>query len=202
MRIVKSIIVVLGLIGISQVIAAAESAKMSVDSKLYASSSIQSSVVANLSQGTDVTIDQRQGGWYQVSDSTGQQGWVRSYDVQTEANGNWFSRLKRVIAGGYSSESNSTATIGIRGLGPGEVKKAAPNLSELAKLENYKISLSQGKQYAASIPLKSQHIAYLKPIEKADISNTGSSEPAQNNSTSNNNDGDEDLIKKAVESLW
>ena len=200
MRKLKLILLFIGLFSLGLVTAASQTAKLSVDSQLYSSSSQQSSVVATLKQGTELTIEQRKGGWYQVKDASGQTGWVRSYDVQMDAGGNWFSRLKRVIAGGYSTESGGSATIGIRGLGPGDVKKATPNMAELGKLENYKVSLSQGKQYAASVPLTSKHVAYLEPITKTASSSSDSSGGQKATQQPNKTDGNK--IKGAIDSLW
>lgn len=172
MRTVKFLILLLSIVGVTHVIAAAQTATMSVDSKLYTSSNMQSAVVANLAQGSKVTIQQRKGAWYEIKDEAGKTGWVRSYDVQLKSSGNWFSRLKRVIAGSSAQQSNSSATIGIRGLGPGDVKKAKPNLKELEKLDTFKQSLNSGKQYAASVPLKSNQVAYLSNNQTASSSSS------------------------------
>ena len=207
MRYLKPLLLIMGIFGLCQALIAAETATVSVDTKLYSSNSMQASVVAQLKQGAEVTIDQRKGGWYQISQASGKGGWVRSYDVQIASNASWFTRLKNVIAGGYSTQTNSSATIGIRGLGPGDVKKAAPNLGELAKLENHKASLTDGKMYAASVPLKANRVNYFTPLKKTASSSkpkssgssatsnaaTGSLQDNNTQNTNNNKKGSETL---------
>lgn len=203
MRTVKFCFLLLAALGVTQiVIAASSSAKMSVDSKLYSSSNLQSSVVANLKQGSDLTIVKRQGGWYQVKAASGQSGWVRSYDVQIDSGGNWFSRLKRVVAGGYSSQSNASATIGIRGLGPGDVKKAAPNPQEVTKLDSYKLTVNDGKQYAASVPLKANQVSYLGTNKAATSSGNNNSNTSNNNQKQNSGGNALDGVGDALKGLF
>ncbi len=205
MRTVKFLLLLLGIAGVTLAIAAAKTASVSVDSKLYSSANLQSSVVATLKQGSSITIDSRKGGWYQVKTESGESGWVRSYDVQIKSNTSWFSRLKRVIAGSSSQQSNASATIGIRGLGPGDVKKAQPNPQELAKLDNFKQTLSDGKKYASSVPLRSNNVAYFENIKttvSSSSSNKSTSQPESTKTETPKKKDDNDLINKAIDSLW
>lgn len=148
-----------------------EKATVTVVSNLYTAANSQSTILNSIKAGTEVTIERRQGAWYRVhSDTFPQSGWLRSFNVQINPNINWFNRFKRVLAGGYSTDSGATATIGIRGLGPGDVKKAAPNYQEVAVLDSYGVNLQQGMQYAATVPLYTNEIAYYvsdNPLEKA-----------------------------------
>jgi hypothetical protein len=148
--------------------AANESGVVSVDSQLRAEPSADAQAVAEAPADTKLTILQRKGAWYEVkleSPASGQ-GWIRSFDVQQSANVGWLARFKRVIAGNTAVEGGAQSTIGIRGLGPGDVKKAAPNFQEMAKLQGFQSNGGKAKQYAAGASLKAQKVDYLSQSEK------------------------------------
>jgi len=135
---------------------------LSVDTVLYSGPDQQSAVITALPNGSEVSIEQRQGSWYRVvTQSPAHSGWVRSYDVQVNPDVNWLARLKRVIAGNDSAETTRMTTIGIRGLGPGDIRKARPDYRELGKLDEYRMGIEQGLQYAAAIPLMSNEVAWF-----------------------------------------
>ena len=145
------------------VMANPKSATIGVSTELYAEADKTSVIRSQLDQGTKVTVLQRQGNWYEIStDNPSQTGWVRSYFVQVHSSESWLQRMSRFMRGESPGRSTTTATIGIRGLGPGDVQNATPDMKELEKLDNYKVDINTGLGYASSAKLQSQEVAYLQ----------------------------------------
>ena len=158
----KIVLLIIALLFAQTVAAEQKSGLLTVDSSLYASPDVASSVSGQGKEGATVNILQRQGGWYQIKLAEPDiQGWVKSYDVQVNANINWMSRMKQLISGGYMTQPDTTSTIGVRGLGPGDVKKAAPDKTELKKLDKYRKDIAEGLAYASAIPLNSNEVDWL-----------------------------------------
>ena len=85
--------------------------------------------VAELAANAAVTrTPQRQGAWVQVRSEAGTTGWVHMFDIGTPArDNNTAAQALRDLgskAGGGSSISVATATVGIRGLGEGDVSRS------------------------------------------------------------------------------
>lgn len=157
----------------SPIFAQSQSAMIGVPTDLYSKPDKTSAVQTQLAEGTTITIHQRQGNWYQISsEGSSDKGWVRSYFVQKQSSEGWLQRMKRFMRGDNPAHSTAMATIGIRGLGPGDVKKAQPDPAELKKLESFKQDINAGLAYASSAPLKSQEISYLQANHVAE-SNKG-----------------------------
>ncbi len=125
---------------------------------------------------TRVTILEHSGVWYRVELDTPEKerGWIW-FNVQPVSNISWLERLRRVMRGGYSTqEPTSVATIGIRGLGPGDIKKANPDPQAMAAMDRYRSNPDKARRHAGSAGLRSQNIAYLivssEPESESDTS--------------------------------
>ena len=111
-----------------------------------------------------------------------QRGWVRTYQVRAgqvapsvvsetrdEQRGvlSDLASLSRSAAGLFgggsrSSGSQTTATIGIRGLGAEELEAARPDKKQLEQLKKYGVSRDAGKQFGKTAKLKKRKIDTLK----------------------------------------
>lgn len=175
-QIIRLILLLISLYFPCTVFADSLTGTLSVDSILYSGPDKQSAVITTLPGNSEVVIEHRQGSWYRVAtQSPARTGWVRSYNVQIEPDTNWLTRLKRVITGSDPAETTTMATIGIRGLGPGDIRKARPDYRELKKLDQYRTGIEEGLQYAASVPLSSNEIAWFDEEAVTDASIEGES---------------------------
>lgn len=119
---------------------------------------------------SQVDVLQRQGGWSLVK-SGNQSGWMRLLSLKLNAKGGgqvqeegggFFASL---FGFGRRSTSGASATTGIRGLSEEELKNANPNPGEVAKLDQYKASASEAKQFAQQQHLKPLDVAFVDPSE-------------------------------------
>ncbi len=136
---------------------------VTITSELHVQANKDSTVTATVREDTEVTILEQSGIWYRVApDSPARsEGWIW-LNVQPESNLSWLERFRRVLKGGYSTqESTAVATIGIRGLGPGDIRKATPDTNELGKLDRYQSDTSRARRMAGAAGLRSQPVAYL-----------------------------------------
>ena len=136
---------------------------VTITSELYSQADKESTVTATVREDTEVTILEQSGIWYRVAPDfpAGSEGWIW-LNVQPQSNLSWLERFRRVLKGGYSTqESTAVATIGIRGLGPGDIRKAAPDTNELGKLDRYQSDASRARRMAGLVGLRSQPVAYL-----------------------------------------
>lgn len=147
---------------------------------IHQSASIQSTVIATLNEGTQVTVLKRSGGWklIQTHDDKPEYGWLRSYKVRPgtltivktqESSDGFFSglaNLSRKASGLFSSEKKdysfqSTATIGVRGLSEEQIKNASPDLKQLKKMDSFRVSKNSAVKFAKQGALKSIKIKHL-----------------------------------------
>jgi hypothetical protein len=143
--------------------AEAEPGVVTVNSDIYIEPDRASTVMGNVPADAKVTILERKGTWYRIKQQSPAniQGWIW-FNVQPESNLSWLERFRRVLKGGYSTrESTAVATIGIRGLGPGDIRKATPDTNELNKLDRYQSDTSRARRMAGAAGLRSQPVAYL-----------------------------------------
>jgi uncharacterized protein YgiM (DUF1202 family) len=112
--------------------------------------------VASLPADTEVKVISRGGsGWTQV-DAKGQKGWVRVFHlrypaaVQTaSASGGGLSAITGALGIGRSdTQRTTTATTGIRGLSPEDLKNAAPDNAALAKAQTYRADKPSAERFA------------------------------------------------------
>ncbi len=96
--------------------------------------------VAELAANATVTrTTQRQGAWVQVRSESGAMGWVHMFDIGTPARDNTAVQALRNLGsktGSGSSVSVATATVGIRGLGEGDVSHSVVGGPKASRSEN------------------------------------------------------------------
>ncbi len=153
------------------------------NSELRAKPSFSGQVAQRLAPGTTVTLLERRGGWRKVQLTANKRGgWVRNYQVRAgqvpssvvaetrDDNRGVLSdlaSLSRSASGlvgggdGSSSSSQTTATIGIRGLGAEDLGAAKPDKRQLEQLKKYAASRNGGKSFARSAGLKQRRVNAL-----------------------------------------
>lgn len=152
------------LLGLSFItMAETEPGVVTVMSDVYSQPDRNTPAITTIPADAKVTILERKGTWYRIEQQSPAniQGWIW-FNVQPESNLSWLERFRRVLKGGYSTqESTAVATIGIRGLGPGDIRKATPDTNELGKLDRYQSDTSRARRMAGAAGLHSQPVTYL-----------------------------------------
>lgn len=157
----KQILVTM-LIGLSDTLLAGEAGTVIKSSELKAKPFNEASNISVLEASSSVEIISRQGAWMQVKASKGGSGWVRMFNIRTEAG-------KQASDGGMdklgkmykTGSSGSAVTTGVKGLSAEDLKLAQPNQAELQKMNNYRSNGSDARQFAQQGKLNPQHVEYL-----------------------------------------
>ena len=111
---------------------------------------------------TTVQVLERRGAWTRVKTDS-QSGWLRLMHLrgsvtvgeapQQTKSGGFLSGLNRALGGGQGSQRAQSATLGIRGLSPEELKSASPNPQALAQTRAFAASKSEAEQHAKAASL-------------------------------------------------
>ncbi|MDQ1260129.1 MAG: hypothetical protein QG643_1953, partial [Pseudomonadota bacterium] len=122
--------------------------------------------VAELAAHASVTrTSQRQGAWVQVRSESGATGWVHMFDIGTPARDNTAAQALRNLgnqASSGSSVSVATATVGIRGLGEGDVSRSpmggknATQTELLNHADRLRASADSARAFASTAALQSR----------------------------------------------
>lgn len=138
-------------------------------------------VVRTLPEKSAVQQLQRKGAWTMVQFTTGtdkapvkETGWVRMMHLRggvvvvdspssASSGGGFMSGFNRLLSGnsGRSSTQAQSATVGIRGLSPEELKTASPDAAALAKMNSYKSDKSEAERYAKEAKLAKADVPEL-----------------------------------------
>lgn len=111
-----------------------------------------------LPANTAVDILERQGGWMRIS-AKGKTGWAKLHQVRmgegpgTKTSGG-LAVLKNVGQTGRSGSQGIVATTGIRGMSAEELKNAKPDPAAVKKVDAYRVTASQAREYAKAAGLK------------------------------------------------
>src|SRR3990167_7274962 len=111
------------------------------------------------------TLQDRQGGWYQVETSSGQRGWLPllslrfAKDAQASRSNDLGSLLK---LGNQASPASGVAT-GIRGISDEELRSGSANTSaSVQSLDAFAASPSEARSFAQQGGLRSQNLPYAR----------------------------------------
>ena len=136
-------------------------------------------IVRALPEKSAVQQLQRKGAWTMVQFTTGtdklpakETGWVRMMHLrggvvvvesQSSSGGGFMSNFNRLISGnsGRSSIQAQSATVGIRGLSPEELKTASPDAAALAKMNSYKSEKPEAERFAKEAKLAKADVPEL-----------------------------------------
>jgi len=130
---------------------------------VYAKPFLDAPVLTNLKEKTPVDILGADGAWTQIRTADGQTGWVRLLNVRAKA-GSGGSAIKGLLTAGNvarTGSTGSTATTGAKGISKEELARAQPNYDETRRLEGFRASADDGRQYAAGARLRAQRVEPL-----------------------------------------
>ena len=132
---------------------------------------VNGAVVATLKQGAAVDVSGQQGLWYRVSVPSGASGYVRVNDVRMAYGKSASSADVAGVFGGHAGKGRVSETAGVRGLDESDLRAAAFDGAQLAKMESYRESAQQAAGEMRHAGLRERSIAY-KPEEQAIAANS------------------------------
>ncbi len=142
---------------------AADPATVIRQSTLHSKPFVDASRVTTLGINQQVDIIGAQGAWNQVRTGDGKTGWVRLLNLRPIA-AKGGSNLKGLAQLGNVARTGSTgsaATTGAKGISKEELEAAEPDLAEVDRLESYRSSSAEARQYAASARLIARDVPPL-----------------------------------------
>ena len=142
-------------------IAMAEPALLLKDSELRTKPLGNADVLQTLTANTSVNILGRQGAWANVQATAGNPGWTRLLNLRTSSNQSGDSGIGAVASLFKTGSSGNTVSTGVKGLSEADLKQANPNAAEANRMEQYKASEGDAKQFAQSGGLSPQSVNYL-----------------------------------------
>jgi hypothetical protein len=140
--------------------------KASVD--VHSGPDFSTPTVAKLKRDTPITVSGQQGLWFQVQLPSGKPGFVRVNDVRMAYAGkdNQASNLHALFAG-KAGKGRVTETAGVRGLDESDLKSAAFDAAQLARLESYRMSPEAAAAEAHAQGLADTQVAYASEARPA-----------------------------------
>lgn len=132
---------------------------------------IDAATVAKLEANTELDVLKRQGGWMQVKAPNGD-GWLKMTSIRlgnaAAAKGDTgLGSLAKVALTGRSGNTGVTATTGVRGLSPEELKNATPNPAAVKQLDQYADNKAKTQAFASAGKLQAQSVEYLDTVVAA-----------------------------------
>jgi hypothetical protein len=135
-----------------------------------------SALLQSLTAQTKVQLLERKGAWSKVKTDT-QTGWVRMMHLrggviieeaapaQKSGGGGFLSSFNRFLGGSpQTNQRAQSATVGIRGLSPEELKTATPNAQALADMKSFASSKPDAEKFAKDAKLAKADVA--DPLEQ------------------------------------
>lgn len=172
-------------LGLSVTAAAQEQLLTNRATEMRAAPDETSALVKSLPEKSAVEQLERKGAWTRVqiaapngtktANKTTETGWVRMMHLRggvivvesrAASNSSFFSGLSRMFGGGPSRANTQaqSATIGIRGLSPEELKTASPDAAALAKMNSFKSDKAEAERYAREAKLAQANVPELDNI--------------------------------------
>jgi len=125
---------------------------------LFAEPFIDAAKLGPLTSNQPVTIIERRGGWLAV-EVGGRRGWVRMLNVRLEAAAGPVASTSAMRTG----STGRTVATGVKGLDEVDIRNAAIDREQLAKLGELSVSAADARQHALQDNLKESKVDYLKP---------------------------------------
>lgn len=128
--------------------------------------------LAKLEANSDLDVLKRQGGWMQVRTAQGVEGWLKMTSIRlgaasTVKGDSGLGSLAKMALTGRSGNSGVTATTGVRGLSPEELKNATPNPEAVKQLDQYTSNKDKARSFASAGKLQAQPVEYLDTVVAA-----------------------------------
>jgi Bacterial SH3 domain len=115
-----------------------------------------------LTAQTSVQVLERRGAWTRIKIEAAT-GWVRMMHLRggvvldapatPSKSGSFLAGINRMLGGNQGSQRAQSATLGIRGLSPEELKSAQPNPQALAEVRSFAATKSEAEQHANAAKL-------------------------------------------------
>ena len=164
-------LVLLAMLALPLVTLANEAAETLYATDLKIEPFIDARTISNLPAQTTVTVLKRQGGWVNVTPSTGINGWLKMTAIKLtdgtpglkKSGDSGLGALLNIGRKSRTASNGVMVTTGIRGLSEEELKNAQPNLQALANMDAFASNQSASEKFARQAKLKNQQIDYLKP---------------------------------------
>jgi len=125
---------------------------------LFAEPFIDAAKLGPLTSNQPVTILERRGGWLAV-EVGGRRGWVRMLNVRLEAAAGPAPNTAAMRTG----STGRTVATGVKGLDEVDIRNAAVDRDQLARLGQLSVSEAEARQQALQDNLKETKADYLKP---------------------------------------
>ncbi|MGA9855845.1 MAG: SH3 domain-containing protein [Gammaproteobacteria bacterium] len=166
-------LIVLALLVTLTVQAASQSTAQTVlETSLNSAPYSDAAAVTTLPAGTNITIIERQGGWYHVRLNSGQDGWLQMTSIRMDntssgsSGSSWgFGWLSSLFESGRSGATGVTATTGVRGLNTGDIANAKPDPQAAKEITAWSATPQQARQFAQQLNLKAVQVPYLPQVE-------------------------------------
>jgi len=107
---------------------------------VHSAPDISAPTVATLDNNAPVRISAQQGLWFKITLPAGAPGFLRINEVRMADTGKQSSRSVRAQFSGMAGTGRTTETAGVRGLNESDLKSAAFDAAQLAKLESYRLT--------------------------------------------------------------
>lgn len=129
-------------------------------SGVHAKPFLDAQLVTRVDARAEVEILGSAGAWTQIRTRDGKTGWVRLLSVRPKAAPGGGS-LKGILAAGNvarTGATGSTATTGAKGISKEDLSRAQPDFDEVQRLESYRASADEARQYATGARLRTQQL--------------------------------------------
>ena len=135
------------------------------DTHLRTTPAATAEVVSQLSKGEKVTLLIRKGGWYQVENTSKQQGWVKMLAVRFQTAANARSTDLSSLANVQHLAGGGVAT-GVRGMDDEALQdQGSTEVEPLVILQRYSPDETQVRVFASQGGLQRRHVEYVE-VEK------------------------------------
>ena len=142
---------------------------------IHGSPDFSSPAVATLKRDATVSVTGQQGLWFRVALPDGQAGFVRVNEVRLAYASKETGGTARALFTGKAGKGRVSETAGVRGLDESELKAAAYDAVQLAKLESYRVTPQAAAKAAGGKGWSSSKIAYATEFKPKQASGNSQS---------------------------
>lgn len=150
-------------------VALADPGKTIMTAELKQEPFLDAATVGKLEANTELDVRKRQGGWMQVKTPQGMEGWLKMTSIRLgtadAAKGDsGLGSLAKMALTGRSGNIGVTATTGVRGLSPEELKNAKPDPQAVKQLDQYAGNRDKAQAFASAGKLQAKSVDYLDTV--------------------------------------
>lgn len=142
-------------------LAVAEAGSLLKDDVLRAKPFGDAEIIANLNAQDKIDVRLRKGAWANIQTPAGKAGWIRVLNIRTGSGKGGDSGIGAIASLFKTGSSGNTVSTGVKGLSEEQLKNAQPNPEEARRLNAYKISEAEARNFAKQGKLSAQQVDYL-----------------------------------------